>query len=282
MSQQQKFGHHFLFSIVFHSAILLALILGLDFNSPIAVLENTKDAPVINAVVIDAPPPAPVLAPTPTPTPIPTPKIIPEPKKIEPQPKPEPVPVPPKQPKATPKPIAKSVAIPDPHKKQQEIEKEFLADLKKQTAQQKKLKQQEVQRAFEKEMKTQAAKSLQQQLLQEKNQLSNLQAQKTRGEVDKYKALITNAIGAHWLVSANVNKNLMVELLIRLAPGGMVIDVQVVKSSGDLALDRSARAAVFKASPLPVPTDAEAFATFRQFILQAHPKDVLRRDSWLN
>jgi colicin import membrane protein len=273
MSQQQKLGNHFLFSIIFHSVILLALIMGLDFNSPPPVLENTKDAPVLNAVVLDQPP-----------SPAPTPKIIAEPPKPLPQPKPklEPTPEPPKPKVVEPKPTPKTIALPDPRKKQQELEKQFLADIKKQTEKQKKLKQKEIQHAFEKEIKNQAEKLLQQQLLQEKNRLSQLQSQKTRGEVDKYKALITNAISMHWLVPPTVNKKLKVELLIRLAPGGMVLDVQIAKSSGDVGLDRSARTAVFKASPLPVPSDAESFATFRQFILQASPKDVLRQDAGLN
>jgi colicin import membrane protein len=39
-----------------------------------------------------------------------------------------------------------------------------------------------------------------------------------------------------------------------------------------MTLDRSARAAVFKASPLPVPKEPDAFEAFRQFILKVKPE----------
>ena len=71
------------------------------------------------------------------------------------------------------------------------------------------------------------------------------------------------------------NKKLYCELMIRVAPGGMVLDVQVTKTSGDPSLDSSARAAVLKASPLPVPPDTAAFESFRQFVLKVKPENVL-------
>ena len=72
-----------------------------------------------------------------------------------------------------------------------------------------------------------------------------------------------------------VDKKLTCELMIRIAPGGMVLDVQVTKTSGDPSLDSSARIAVFKASPLPVPADPQAFAAFRQFILKVKPQNII-------
>ncbi len=62
--------------------------------------------------------------------------------------------------------------------------------------------------------------------------------------------------------------------MIRLGPGGAVLNVQVSRSSGDPALDSSARAAVFKASPLPVPNDPDLFNQFREIRLTVKPEDV--------
>jgi colicin import membrane protein len=46
----------------------------------------------------------------------------------------------------------------------------------------------------------------------------------------------------------------------------MVMDAEVISSSGDEDFDRSAESAVNKASPLPVPKDKELFARkFRSF-----------------
>ena len=114
---------------------------------------------------------------------------------------------------------------------------------------------------------------------QEQKRLAATMTQQMHGVVDKYKALILQTISQHWIVPTNADKKLTAELLIRLAPGGLVLDVQLIKSSGDAALDRSARAAVFNASPLPVPTDSDAFTAFRQFVLKVKPENVLHNDS---
>jgi len=61
---------------------------------------------------------------------------------------------------------------------------------------------------------------------------------------------------------------------IRLAPDGMVLQVSLTRSSGDPLLDRSAQTAIYKASPLPVPTDAETFNLFRDISLTVRPEQV--------
>lgn len=120
---------------------------------------------------------------------------------------------------------------------------------------------------------------LQQQIAQEQQQLSATAAasahnQEMQNEIDKYKALILQTIGQNWLVPDNTDKSLSCQLLIQVAPGGEVLGVQVIKSSGNPALDSSATAAVFKSSPLPVPTDPELFDKFRQLRLTVKPENV--------
>lgn len=95
------------------------------------------------------------------------------------------------------------------------------------------------------------------------------------GVIDKYKALIIQSISEQWRVPAGVSKQAVSELTIRLAPGGMVLDVKVSRSSGNPALDRSARSAVMKSSPLPVPKDAKEFEAFREFVLKVKPEYVM-------
>lgn len=94
------------------------------------------------------------------------------------------------------------------------------------------------------------------------------------GEVDKYKALIVNAIGRNWILPENANSNLSSQFRIRLAPDGMVLEVSLTRSSGDPLLDRSAQTAIYKASPLPVPTDAETFNLFRDISLTVRPEQI--------
>lgn len=94
------------------------------------------------------------------------------------------------------------------------------------------------------------------------------------GEVDKYKAMIVNAIGRQWILPENVNNSLSSQFRIRLAPDGAVLEVTLTRSSGDPVLDRSAQTAIYKASPLPVPTDPETFDIFRDISLTVRPENV--------
>ena len=238
-----------------------AFIMSFDFHSRMPVLENSKkNSEIINAVIVN-----PVTTPT---------RLLPKPI----------LPPPPRE--IAVKAVKKDVIIID-HKKQQKlredkIAQQLLADLKKHTQQKKLVKQKNLEKEFAKELRDNAAKTLQKQLLQEKNRIAGARSQQVQGEVNKYKALILQAISQYWLVPPSVNKKLSAELTIRIAPGGMVLDVQIIKSSGDETLDRSARAAVLKASPLPVPLDADAFELFRQFVLKVKPENLLARESWVN
>ncbi|AKQ33978.1 cell envelope integrity protein TolA [Candidatus Coxiella mudrowiae] len=118
---------------------------------------------------------------------------------------------------------------------------------------------------------------LQQQLLQQEIQREQAQVAKARqtaqnqGVLDQYKAQIIQAIQRQWIVPENADKNLSCILLIHLAPGGVVLLVTTLKSSGDPVLDQSARMAVFKASPLPVSQDTALFSQFRELRLTVRP-----------
>lgn len=262
MNRQQHYQKHFIYSLLLHILLLAVLVVSFEFSAPMPVVNNT-DKEAIEAVVMDPMPTSSKMIQKPLP--IPQPVKPPEPVK--------PI-VPPKK--------EESIAIPDKQKtlKEDSIQKELLADLKKQHEKQiKKIKQKDLQAEFEKEMQSLQAKALQQQ--KDQKRIANQRTQQAKGVVDKYKALILQSISQHWRIPNNVDKKRTALLLIKLAPGGMVLDVQLTKSSGDDALDRSARAAVLKSSPLPVPPDPDAFEPFRQFILKVKPENVLASDSWM-
>lgn len=94
------------------------------------------------------------------------------------------------------------------------------------------------------------------------------------GEVNKYKAMIVNAISRQWILPENVDSALSSQFRIRLAPDGAVLEVSLIRSSGDAILDRSAQTAIYKASPLPVPTDPATFDLFRDISLTVRPENV--------
>ncbi|MFN7096525.1 MAG: cell envelope integrity protein TolA, partial [Gammaproteobacteria bacterium] len=81
-------------------------------------------------------------------------------------------------------------------------------------------------------------------------------------------------ISQQWIVPANSNPALSCVLEISFAPNGVVTDVQINKTSGDPILDRSAITAVYKASPLPVPTDPNLFKLMQKITLTVQPKNV--------
>lgn len=268
--------HYFLFSIIFHVAILVVLALGFDFVSPQAVIENTNKKDVISAVILGDTAKSKILPKKFTPPPIK--QALPQPL-VETKSKP----IPPMEVK---KEVIAIKKIDDKKKKAEQklleelkqrnlFAKDLLADIKKQTDKQKKIKQKQLQTQFQKTLREQAEQSLRQQLLNEEVKLQSTQFRQSQGEINKYKALILQAISEHWIIPTQANKTLYCELIIRLAPGGVVLDVQITKTSGDPSLDSSARAAVLKASPLPVPPHANDFEPFRQFVLKVKPENIL-------
>lgn len=289
-TKREKYSSSFFFSLLLHVIVIVALIASFDWNAKMAVLQNSdKNSEVINARVITSVASPKKLLHVP-------PKVIPKPPAAQPV-KPEVVksaPVKPNpQPTAKSKPETKPQPVPIPTKpviaisdkkekqlQQEKIAQQMLADIKKQASMEKKIKQKAIAAEFEKELKQMAAKSLQQDMLQEQKKMAGARSQQVRGEVNKFKALILQTISQNWLIPPSVNKDLFAELMIRVAPGGVVLDVQIIKSSGDQGLDHSAQSTVFKSSPLPVPKDADAFEPFRQFVLKVKPKDILNSENW--
>lgn len=148
----------------------------------------------------------------------------------------------------------------------------------KMVADQKKIQQKRA-KMLENQEKQLQQKLMQQQLSSEQNQLAQAKAAQQRGMIDRYKAGILRAIGQEWVVPGSANKNLSCVYRIQLAPGGVVVSVKLLRSSGNPALDRSARVAIFKASPLPVPKDPALFDNFRELRLTVSPKTVVKEQN---
>jgi len=267
---------YFFLSLTLHSVILLVLILGFDFVSPLPVIENTNKNDVISAVILGDTVKSKIL-------PKLTAKNVPKQMEQKPQLVPQ-TPIEKNQ-----NVIATLKKVDDKKQAEQKLldavkqpnlfAKNLLAGIKKQNnlqrEKQKKIKQKQLQAQFQKTLREQSEQSLRQQLLNEEIKLQSTEVRQSQGEINKYKALILQAISEHWLIPTQANKKLYCELMIRLAPGGVVLDVQITKSSGDPSLDSSARAAVLKASPLPVPPKADDFEAFRQFVLKVKPENIV-------
>lgn len=129
--------------------------------------------------------------------------------------------------------------------------------------------------ALERKQQQLAQKMMQQQLKSEQNSLAKVRQQQMAGVIDQYKAAIQRAIGQQWVIPEGVNKSLSSQFLINLAPGGAVLSVRLLHSSGNQALDRSAKVAILKASPLPVPGNPAVFDNFRALRLTVSPKEII-------
>lgn len=163
--------------------------------------------------------------------------------------------------------------------KQQQVETKRLADLNKKKIAEKaksdKLKTEQAAKERADKEKADLAKADMERKRAQAAAAQNAEQQaRIAGEVDKYKALIVNAIGRNWILPENVNSSLTCQFRIRLAPDGAVLDVALTRGSGDSLLDRSAQTAIYKASPLPVPTDPATFNMFRDISLTVRPEQV--------
>ncbi len=93
--------------------------------------------------------------------------------------------------------------------------------------------------------------------------------QLSRQEINRYIALIQDAVQEHWKVP-NINRhvrNPLVEMILN--PDGSVRSVRILESSGNTALDASLIRAIEAASPFLVPR--EHFELFRNNKIRFHP-----------
>ncbi|NOZ38167.1 MAG: cell envelope integrity protein TolA [Gammaproteobacteria bacterium] len=172
-------------------------------------------------------------------------------------------------------------------RKQKEVaEKKRQAQLKLEQQRQKRLAEEKKRRqAEQKRIKDEERKRQEERVLQEEEMKQKLAAERRRQEaarqqgrqreISRYLGLIKNAVTRHWTVPAQEVKGLRCEVKVRIIPNGKVIDVQIIKSSGNLAFDRSVETAVYRAAPLPVPSlDSGLFDEFRQVIFSFEPRDL--------
>lgn len=105
------------------------------------------------------------------------------------------------------------------------------------------------------------------------------QSTNTEGQlVQSYQGLIQESVQRRWSRPPSARNGMHTVLLISLIPTGEVVDVQIQRSSGDDAFDRSAINAVKKASPFSelqaLKGGADFEKNFRRFQLDFIPEDL--------
>lgn len=173
--------------------------------------------------------------------------------------------------------------------KKKALEKKRLAEQKK------KLADQQAEAARQKALAEQQAEDeqrLAEELAQEEELLQALaaeeesrrlleeqQAQQQAAENEKilsdYASRIKAKVSSVWRYPPSARPEMETQVSIQLLPSGEVVNVDIAKSSGNQALDRSVLAAVKKAQPLPVPENIRLFEQqFRRFTMTFRPEDA--------
>ena len=120
----------------------------------------------------------------------------------------------------------------------------------------------------------QAQKDLKQALAaEEQERVAQASEAKAMAAMAELEGLIRERVTRNWSRPAGAPDGLNCLVRVRMAPGGEVLDVKTVKSSGNVLFDRSVVNAVYKAAPLPVPDDPKLFQYVREINIKFDPKD---------
>lgn len=103
---------------------------------------------------------------------------------------------------------------------------------------------------------------------EEERKKREAEERKTRAEalaaVGERMVFIKRKVGENWIRPRDAKSGLRAEFVVKIAAGGRVEVVTLRKSSGDGIFDRNAQAAIFKASPLPIPDDPRYQRHYRE------------------
>ena len=91
------------------------------------------------------------------------------------------------------------------------------------------------------------------------------------GAREAYMFAIQQKVIRSWVPPASARAGLECDVRVRQLPGGEVVSATIVRCNGDAAVQRSIEAAVFKASPLPQPSDPSIFE--RNLMLVFKPEE---------
>lgn len=280
----------FTISLLLHLAVIALLISNFSFSSPTPPLPPMK---IIEAKLVSMEQ-LPALRATPKPIaqaepkPVDAPKPEPEPEKPEPVKPPKPEPPKPDVEKQKQKELEKQIQV---EKEKAELQQKKLAEQKKQEAERKRKEAEEAQRKKQQEeaqRKTQEDAERKKREQRERDELAKamaaednaMAAERDQEAVASYAGMIQRDIQNSWSRPPSARVGMHVVLLIQLIPSGDVINVSVLKSSGNDAFDQSAISAVRRVGKFPYLKELSDKSTqafernFRRFQLDFSPEDL--------
>ena len=241
-----------------HLLLIGALFLGVQWKSqaPSSVAVEVWRAPPPSVAMKAEPVPEPPAPPEPKPEPKPVPKAEPTPpvkpdiaikddkkKKEEPK-KPEPK----KEEPRKPEPKKEEAKKPESRREVPDFKKQLEQDLK------------DAERQKAAAQAAQDHRALADAELKQLGQTRGNQAAAARkaGE-DKYRAALSGKIRGNIVLPPSIKGNPEAVFKITQLPSGEIIDVKIIKSSGNKALDEAIERAIRKSDPLPLPEQPELF-----------------------
>lgn len=263
-----------IFSVLVHGVLLAILLISVNWKAeqPLSVAE----VELWDSLPTDKPVPKPPVAKPIPPEPEPKPEPKPETKPLPPEPEPEPEP----EPKAE----IQVEKKPDPAIKAREEALKRKQEQKRKDEEKLKLEQKRIAEEKRKAEEKRQLEELQKMIAEENREIqqerqqaqaaaaSAATAAANKGEVDKYAALISNKIRGYvnpQLCGAN-----KVDLKFQLAllpTGELAGNPRLLKSSGIAVCDQAVERAIRQAQPLPLPTDPDIRARFRDIAITFYP-----------
>ena len=95
----------------------------------------------------------------------------------------------------------------------------------------------------------------------------------TSAEMGRYQDMIRSKIRHNIVMPPDVLPTAAAEFKVTLLPDGSVLDAVLLRSSGNAAYDEATERAIYKAQPLPIPTDPVLKKRFRELPLTIRPED---------
>ena len=117
-----------------------------------------------------------------------------------------------------------------------------------------------------------AEQALARQLAAEANERKQALDSAEQAVANRYLARIRRQVSLNWVRPPGTAKDLECVVQVRLLSQGDVISARIVNSSGDPVFDRSVQVAVYRASPLPLPSDPALAARFHKITFTFKPE----------
>ena len=160
-------------------------------------------------------------------------------------------------------------------RRQQETEQQA----QRQAADQRRQEQERLDRQSQQQLAREQELARQAELQQQQAVAAAQQSAADARAVDTYVAIIYNAVSSNWVIPPSARNGMTAVLAIRLVPTGELISVDIIRSSGDAAFDRSVEQAVRRAGRFPELREMSTTlfeSSFRNLTLTFRPEDLLR------